>query len=89
MYDKSGRLVDEKNVLVLVDDVDVRLGVQVRFLLAVLFRLSEKLIIDVQLQNIALLQPIGEVCALAVDLDALDADILVHHAAGQQRDGFF
>ena len=49
VYDKSGRLVDEKNVLILIDDIDVRLGVQVRFLLTVLFRLSEKLIIDVQL----------------------------------------
>ena len=84
MHRKAGALVHKQNVFVLVDDVQIRIrhgevGV-------VLPGVVKKLVVDIQLQDIALLQPGVPVNALAVALDALDADIFLRQRGRKQRD---
>ena len=70
-----GLLVDQQNVFVLIDDVELwradrEVGV---FLL----RRVEKFVVDVELDEIAFAQAHVALGALAVDLDALEADIFL------------
>ena len=86
MDDNTGCLVYQKDLLVLIDNVDVRLDMEVG---GVLIRCLEELIVDVQLKDITFLKPAGELGPLAVALDALETDVLVHQSAGETRDRFF
>ena len=70
----SHRLVDQQYIVILVYDVnyvaDTRIGV---------FRVGciKELVVDIQLQHIAYIQPLIPLAALSVAFDALDADILL------------
>ena len=84
MHRKAGALVHKQNVFVLVDDVQI--GIRHGEVGVVLPGLVKKLVVDIQLQDIALLQPGVPVNALAVALDALDADIFLRQRGWKQRD---
>ena len=84
MHRKAGALVHKQNVFVLVDDVQI--GIRHGEVGVVLPGLVKKLVVDIQLQDIALLQPGIPVDALAVALDALDADIFLRQRGRKQRD---
>ena len=86
MHAHAGRLVREQNILVLVDDGEARrLDAAERLLLAHLFKVF---VVDVELHPVALGEAAGSLGAFAVELDALEAQVLVHHAARQPRYGF-
>ena len=83
MHRKAGALVHKQNVFVLVDNIQLggcngEIGV-------VLPGLVKKLVVDIQLQDVGLLQPGVPVDALAVALDALDADIFLRQGRRKQR----
>ena len=80
---KTGPLVHQEDVLVLIDDTELRgrhgqVGV-------VLTGLVEKLIIDIKLEHIALFQPGVPLRSCVVELDALDTDVFLGQRGGQQR----
>ena len=85
MDGKTGPLVHKQDVFILIDDGELRgcdgqVGV-------VLPGLVEELVIDIQLKDIALFQPGVPVGAGVVELDALDADILLGQRRRQQGHG--
>ena len=79
----AGLFVRQQDVFVLVDDA--QLGIRHGEVGVVLPGLVKKLVVDIQLQDIALLQPGVPVDALAVALDALDADIFLRQGRRKQR----
>ena len=86
VHDHARRLVREQDVLVLVDHGQARrFDAAERLLLAHLFKVF---VVDVELHPVALGEAAGSLGALAVELDALEAQVLVHHAARQPRHGF-
>ena len=84
MHRKAGALVHKQNVFVLVDDV--QLGICHGEVGVIFPGLVEKFVVDIQLQNVAFLQAGVPVNALAVALDALDADIFLRQRGRKQRD---
>ena len=85
MHGHAGLFVHEQDVFVLIDDVELRrrhrqIGVG-------LGGLVEKLVVDIELQHIALLQARVALRAGVVALDTLEADILLRQRGGQQRNG--
>ena len=76
-------LVDQQQVLVLVHDVHLRLEQRQEHIL--LRRLVKELVVDIELHHVALGQPLVPLGAAAVDLDALDADVLLQQCRRQQR----
>ena len=84
MHRKARALVHKQNVFVLVDNVQI--GIRHGEVGVVLPGVVKKLVVDIQLQDIALLQPGVPVDALAVALDALDADIFLRQRGRKQRD---
>ena len=86
VHDHARRLVREQDVLVLVDHGQARrFDAAERLLLAHLFKVF---VVDVELHSVALGEAAGSLGAFAVELDALEAQVLVHHAARQPRHGF-
>ena len=86
VHDHARRLVREQDVLVLVDHGQARrFDAAERLLLAHLFKVF---VVDVELHPVALGEAAGSLGAFAVELDALEAQVLVHHAARQPRHGF-
>ena len=87
VHDHAGRLVCEQDILVLVDDGEARrLDAAERLFLAHGF---EVFVVDVELEQVALGELARGLGALAVELDALETQVLVHHAARKIRHGFF
>ena len=79
VHDHARRLVCEQDILVLVDDGEARrLDAAERLFLAHGF---EVFVVDVELEQVALGELARGLGALAVELDALEAQVLVHHAA--------
>ena len=70
-----GLFVDQQNVFVLIDDVELRRAD--REVGVFLLRRVEKFVVDVELDEIAFAQARVALGALAVDLDALEADIFL------------
>jgi len=85
MDGKPRPLVHQEDVLVLVDNG--KLGSRHGQVGVVLPGLVEELVIDIQLKDIALFQPGVPVGAGVVELDALDADILLGQRRRQQGHG--
>ena len=80
-----GLFIQQKDVLVLVDDVQPGSAhFQVGVLLPGLFK---KLVVYIKLQKVPGLQPGVPPGALAVELDALEADVLLQKSLRQQRHG--
>ena len=85
MHGHAGLFVHEQDVFILIDDVELRrrhrqIGVG-------LGGLVEKLVVDIELQHIALLQARVALRAGVVALDTLEADILLRQRGRQQRNG--
>ena len=81
----AGLLVGKENVLILVDDVELRdadgqIGV---FLL----RGVKKLVVDIKLDDISGGKMGIALGALSVQLDALETDVFLHQRIGEQRHG--
>ena len=81
-----GLFVDEQNVFVLIDNIELRyvnreLGV---FLLGGV----KKLVVDIELDRIAEMEPRIAFCSLAVDFNSLEADVFLKQRSGEQRNGF-
>ena len=70
-----GLFVDQQNVFVLIDDVELRRAD--REVGVFLLRRVEKFVVDVELDEIAFAQARVALSTFAVDLDALEADILL------------
>ena len=85
MDDHARRLVEQHEVLVLVNDVQAGRGDGEIDVLLV--RRFKKLVVDVELQRIAFAQTVVPLGARAVDLDALEADVLLRERGGQQGNG--
>ena len=83
MHRKAGALVHKQNVFVLVDDV--QLGIRHGEVGVIFPGVVKKLVVDIQLQHVAFLQAGVPVNALAVALDALDADIFLRQRGRKQR----
>ena len=81
-----GLFVDQQNVFVLIDDVELRRAD--REVGVFLLRRVEKFVVDVELDEIAFAQARVALGALAVDLDALEADIFLQQRRRQQRNRF-
>ena len=82
----AGLFVDEQNVFVLIDNIELRyvnreVGV---FLLGGV----KKLVVDIELDRIAEMEPRIAFCSLAVDFNALEADVFLKQRSGEQRNGF-
>ena len=82
---QSGPLVYKKNVVVFIDDI--QLGIGNGQIGIVLPGLIEELVVDIKLQQVALFQPGIPLHTLAVQLDPLDADILLRQGGRQQGNG--
>ena len=80
---QSRPLVDQQQVLVLVHDV--HLGLEQRQEHVLLRRPVEELVVDIQLHHVALGQALVPLGSGAVDLDALDAYVLLQQRRRQQR----
>ena len=82
----AGLFIDEQNVFVLIDNIELRyvnreVGV---FLLGGV----KKLVVDIELDRIAEMEPRIAFCSLAVYLNALEADVFLKQRSGEQRNGF-
>ena len=87
MDDHAGRFVRKQDVLILVNDAQLRrLDAAEGLFLARRFKI---LVVEIELHVVALAQTVGGLGALAVDLDALETEVFVHHAAGQERHCLF
>ena len=83
--DEPGWLVEQQNVLILVKDVQLWIcDGEVDVLLA---RRFKEFVVDVELELVALAQTAVSFGARAVDLDALEADVLLRQRGGQQGNG--
>ena len=81
LMDNDARLfVDQQDVFILIDDIEPR-GCLEKLIL--LFRLRVKeFVTNEKGQHIALLQLVGDIAFFAVALDALLADVHIHHRLG-------
>ena len=83
--DEPSWLVEQQNVLVLVKDVQLWIcDGEVDILLA---RRFKELVVEVKLEPVALAQAVVALGAGSVDLDALEADVLLRQRGGQQGNG--
>ena len=83
--DEPGWLVEQQNVLILVKDVQLWIcDGEVDVLLA---RRFKELVVEVKLEPVALAQAVVALGAGSVDLDALEADVLLRQRGGQQGNG--
>ena len=83
--DHSGGLIKQQNVLILVKDVQLWIcDGEVDVLLA---RRFKELVVEVKLEPVALAQAVVALGAGSVDLDALEADVLLRQRGGQQGNG--
>ena len=83
MDDHPGLFVEQQNIFVLIDDLELRRRLEE---LVVLFlALLKELVFDIEGQHVALLQHDVDIALFAVALDALLADVHVHH---RLRHGF-
>ena len=80
---KARSLVHQEDVLILVDDAE--LGRRHGQVGIVLPGLVEKLVVDIQLKQVALLKPGVALRSCIVQLDPLDADVLLGQGGRQQR----
>ena len=80
MDDHAGRFVREEDMLILIHHAHARRCDAAECLL--FFGYIEVFVVQVQLHGIALGEFVGGLGALVVHLDALQAKIFVHHAAG-------
>ena len=86
MAQNAGLFIQQEDVFVLVDDVQPgRADLEVRVFLA---RFFKKLVVDIELDGIARVQPRVAFGALAVELDALEADVFLQQRFRQKRHGF-
>ena len=86
MAEYARLFVGEKDVFILIDDrkarrADLEIGV-------FLARFFKKLVADIELQHVALVQTHVALGPFAVELDALEADVLLQQRFRQQRNGF-
>ena len=81
----TGLLVGQEDVLVLVDDVELGHGHGEIGVFSP--GLVEEFVVDIELEHVALQEPGVPLGALAVDLDALEADIFLQQRRRQQRHG--
>lgn len=82
---QTGPLVHQDDLVILIDDVQLRRRHgQVSIVLP---GCIEKLVIDIELQNVADLQPVVPLAAASVALDALDADIFLGQGCRKKRYG--
>ena len=78
----AGLFVRQEDVFVLIDDIELwRAYLEIGILLPGLFK---KLVVDIKLQQIPGLEPGVPLGALAVHLDALEADVFLQQALRQQ-----
>ena len=78
--------VGEEDVLVLVNDREARRAdLEIGVFLA---RLFKEFVVDIKLQQISLVQVRVPLGALAVELDALETDVLLQQRFRQQGNGF-
>ena len=83
--DKPGWLVEQQNVLILVKDVQLWIcDGEGDILLA---RRFYELVVEVMLEPLGLAQAVVSLGAGSVDLDALEADVLLRQRGGQQGNG--
>ena len=85
MHGHAGLFVHKQDVFILIDDVELRC--RHRQIGVGLGGLVEKLVVDIKMQHIALLQARVALRAGVVALDTLEADILLRQRGGQQRNG--
>ena len=86
MAEHTGLFVHEQDVLVLVDDVEPRCAdLEVAVLLA---RLFKKLVVNIEVQHVALGDARIAFCALAVELYALQPYVFLQQGFGQKRHRF-
>ena len=86
MDSQTGPLVDQKDMLVFIDDV--QLGRSYSQIGIVLSGLIEKFVIDVQLKHIAYVQSGVPLDPFTVAFDPLQADIFLGKGSRQQGNGF-
>ena len=82
MHRKTGSLIHQQDLIILVYDIQLRhrhgkIGI-------ILPGFIKKLVVDIKLQHISLVQPGVPVDALAVALDPLQADIFLRQGRRQQ-----
>mgnify|MGYP003588448622 CR=1 FL=1 len=81
MAEDAGLFVHEQDVFVLIDDLDLRRAdLEIGVFLRGRFK---KFVVDVELQDVALIDAVVALCALAVDFYALDADIFLQQGVRQ------
>ena len=85
MAEKARPLGADQKVLVLVDDV--QLGGEDREEGVVLPGSVEELVVDIELQQVARLEPVVPLGAFAVDLHPLEPDVLLGQGGGEEGQG--
>ena len=81
-----GPLVRQKDVFVLIEDIQLRLEQGEEQV--VLPGLLKKFVVDIDLEHVALRQPLVPLAPRTVALHPLDAYVLLQQRAGQQGHGF-
>ena len=83
--DHSGGLIKQHDVFILIDDMQP--WVDDREIDVLLARRFKELVVEVKLEPVALAQAVVALSAGSVDLDALEADVLLRQRGGQQGNG--
>ena len=83
--DHSGGLIKQHDVFILIDDMQP--WVDDREIDVLLARRFKELVVEVKLEPVALAQTAVSFGAGSVDLDALEADVLLRQRGGQQGNG--
>ena len=87
MDNHAGRLVRQQDIGILVDDAYLRMRDAAESIL--LARGFKVFVVQIKLDAVALGETVSGLGAFAVYLDALEAQVFVHHAAGKPRHGLF
>ena len=85
MDDHSGGLIKQHDVFILIDDMQP--WVDDREVDVLLARRFKEFVVEVKLEPVALAQAVVALGAGSVDLDALEADVLLRQRGGQQGNG--